>query len=249
MQQRVEILKALYRQAELLILDEPTAVLTPGEVEELFKTIKSLTAHGLSVIFITHKLEEVMAVCDRVTVLRDGRKVATVKVADTDTRALARMMVGREVFLTVEKPELPPGEVVLAVENVSAKDDRELAAVNNISFTVAATRCGHCRGRRQWPDGLAELITGLRRPRLGGSPCWARISPAPRRSKSSKRRWPTSRPIATKWGVPGPAHHRKLDRQGFWKWPFLQGRFLQAQGSRPLCRANNCQYSDSHTRP
>ena len=141
MQQRVEILKALYRQAELLILDEPTAVLTPGEVEDFFKTIKSLTAHGLSVIFITHKLEEVMAVCDRVTVLRDGRKEATVNVADTNTRALARMMVGREVFLTVEKPELPPGAVVLAVENVSAKDDRELAAVNNISFTVRRNEC------------------------------------------------------------------------------------------------------------
>jgi simple sugar transport system ATP-binding protein len=151
-----------------LILDEPTAVLTPGEVDDLFKTLKSLTAHGMSVIFITHKLEEVMAVCDRVTVLRDGRKVATVNVADTNTRELARLMVGREVFLTMDKPELPPGEVVLAVEDISAQDDRELPAVNHISFTVRRNEILGIAG----VDGngqteLADVIAGLRRAEAG----------------------------------------------------------------------------------
>ncbi len=168
MQQRVEILKALYRDAELLILDEPTAVLTPGEVEEFFKAIKSLTEHGLSVIFITHKLEEVMAVCDRVTVLRDGRKVATVDVADTTTRELARMMVGREVFLSLDKPQITPGDVVLAVENVSARDDRDLLAVDNVSFTVRRNEILGIAG----VDGngqteLADVITGLRKAETG----------------------------------------------------------------------------------
>lgn len=135
-QQRVEILKALYRKAELLILDEPTAVLTPQEVEELFTVLKALTEHGLSIIFITHKLEEVMNVCDRVTVLRDGRVVDTVDVVETNPQMLARMMVGREVFLKVDKPDILPGEVVLSVENVSAIDDRGLPALKNVSLEI-----------------------------------------------------------------------------------------------------------------
>jgi simple sugar transport system ATP-binding protein len=135
-QQRVEILKALYRKAELLILDEPTAVLTPGEVDELFAVLKNLTKEGLSIIFITHKLEEVMAICDRVTVLRDGQVVSTVNKSETNTKELARMMVGREVFLNIEKPEIKPGEVVLKVENLSARDKRDLPAVKNVSFEI-----------------------------------------------------------------------------------------------------------------
>ncbi|MEI8133309.1 MAG: ATP-binding cassette domain-containing protein, partial [Leptolinea sp.] len=111
-QQRVEILKALYRKAELLILDEPTAVLTPGEVDELFVTLKTLTIEGLSIIFITHKLEEVMDVCDRVTVLRNGCVVQTVNKTETNTRDLARLMVGRDVFLKIDKPLIKPGDVV-----------------------------------------------------------------------------------------------------------------------------------------
>lgn len=135
-QQRVEILKALYRKAELLILDEPTAVLTPQEVDELFTVLKALTEHGLSIIFITHKLEEVMRACDRVTVLRDGRVVDTVNAAETNPQALAKMMVGREVFLKVNKPDLPPGEVVLSVENLSAFDSRGLPALKSVSFEI-----------------------------------------------------------------------------------------------------------------
>ena len=162
-QQRVEILKALYREAELLILDEPTAVLTPGEVEDLFKILKALVDDGLSIIFITHKLEEVMAACDRVTVLRDGEVVNTVDIADTDQTDLAKMMVGREVFLKMDKPDLEPGEVVLSVESLSAKDDRDLPAVENVSFEVRRNEILGIAG----VDGngqteLAQVITGLR---------------------------------------------------------------------------------------
>lgn len=167
-QQRVEILKALYRKAELLILDEPTAVLTPQEVEELFVVLKNLTKMGLSIIFITHKLEEVMAVCDRVTVLRLGKVIDTVKTSDTSTRELAKMMVGREVFMTVEKPDLTPGEVVLRLDSVSALDNRDLNAVKNISLEVRRNEILGIAG----VDGngqteLAEVVTGLRKA-IGG---------------------------------------------------------------------------------
>ena len=163
-QQRVEILKSLYRQAELLILDEPTAVLTPGEVEDLFNILKKLTEDGLSIIFITHKLEEVMAVCDRVTVLRDGRLVDTVNIGETSAPELAKMMVGREVFLKMDKPEIEPGDVLLKLENVNAFDDRELEAVKNVSFEVHANEILGVAG----VDGngqteLASVIVGMRK--------------------------------------------------------------------------------------
>ncbi len=163
-QQRVEILKALYRNAKLLILDEPTAVLTPGEVDELFLVLKNLTKEGLSIIFITHKLEEVMAICDRVTVLRDGRVVSTVNKSGTNSRDLACMMVGREVFLNIEKPEIKPGEVVLKVENISARDRRDLPAVKNVSFEIRRNEIFGIAG----VDGngqteLADVIAGIRK--------------------------------------------------------------------------------------
>jgi ABC-type uncharacterized transport system ATPase subunit len=162
-QQRVEILKALYRNAELLILDEPTAVLTPGEVEELFNVLKNLTSQGLSIIFITHKLDEVMAICDRVTVLRDGIVVDTVNKADTNVKELARMMVGREVFLDIEKPDLIPGGMVLCLKNISALDSRDLPALKNVSFEIRSNEILGIAG----VDGngqteLADVIAGLR---------------------------------------------------------------------------------------
>lgn len=167
-QQRVEILKALYRQAELLILDEPTAVLTPGEVEELFQVLKTLTTFGLSIIFISHKLEEVMTICDRITVLRDGQVVQTVQKSETNARELAKMMVGREVFLKFEKAKANLGEVVLAVEHLSALDTRNLPAVKNVSFEV---RRGEILGIAG-VDGngqpeLAEVIAGMRQANAG----------------------------------------------------------------------------------
>jgi general nucleoside transport system ATP-binding protein len=167
-QQRVEILKALYREAELLILDEPTAVLTPGEVDELFKVLKTLTEFGLSIIFISHKLDEVMAICDRITVLRDGHVVDTVDKANTTSSQLARMMVGREVFLKFNKPDINPGETVLNVENISALDNRGLPAVKNVSFKI---RRGEILGVAG-VDGngqteLAEVLAGMRKSKTG----------------------------------------------------------------------------------
>ncbi len=111
-------------------------MLTPDEVDQLFQAIKTLTQHGLSVILITHKLEEVMAVCDRVTVLRDGRKICTVPVAQTSAPELARMMVGREVLLTVNKPAIPLGDVMLSIENLSALNSRGLPALRDVSLQV-----------------------------------------------------------------------------------------------------------------
>src|SRR5438874_1331311 len=124
-QQRVEILKALYREARILILDEPTAVLTPQEAEVLFGTMRGMAAEGRTVIFISHKLHEVKAVADRVTVLRGGRSVATVSAEDATPRSLASLMVGREVSAEhTPRPAHPPGEVVLRVDNLWAEGDR-----------------------------------------------------------------------------------------------------------------------------
>ncbi|MCS7247409.1 MAG: ABC transporter ATP-binding protein [Anaerolineales bacterium] len=135
-QQRVEILKALYHGADLLILDEPTAVLTPQESEHLLKFLRQLADRGLTIIFITHKLEEVMEVSDRVTVLRDGRVVGTVNTSETNPRELARMMVGREVLMELKKSQTQPGKVIFAVRDLRVRDARGLEAVKGVSFEV-----------------------------------------------------------------------------------------------------------------
>ena len=121
----MEIIKALYRHADILILDEPTAVLTPQEIEELFRAMRSLTAEGKSIIFITHKLKEVFAIADHITVLRDGALVGTTTPAEATEASLAAMMVGREVILRISKDEAQPGKPVLEVRNLQAIDDRE----------------------------------------------------------------------------------------------------------------------------
>jgi len=136
MQQRVEILKVLQRKAKILILDEPTAVLTPQEVNELITVIRGLSKQGFTIIFITHKLIEVMSVADRVSVMRGGRMMGTKKVSETSIPELARMMVGREVLLRVKKKELQRGEVVLDVKNISVSDVNGLAAISHVSFQV-----------------------------------------------------------------------------------------------------------------
>src|SRR5688500_18238733 len=125
-QQRVEILKALYRGAEILILDEPTAVLTPQEAKELFDIVRSLQAEGKSIIFISHKLNEVLEIADRITVLRRGKTVETVPKAGATEESLAKLMVGREVLLRVEKKPATPGEPLLTVEDVHVFDERGL---------------------------------------------------------------------------------------------------------------------------
>jgi general nucleoside transport system ATP-binding protein len=167
-QQRVEILKALYRGAEILILDEPTAVLTPQEAEELFEILNKLKAEGMSVIFITHKLNEVLEIADRITVLRRGKTVDTVPREGATQEGLARLMVGREVLLRVDKSEAAPTEPLLAVEDLHALDDRGLEAVRGVSFDVRGGEIVALAG----VDGngqseLIDAITGLRRPSGG----------------------------------------------------------------------------------
>ena len=168
MQQRVEILKALYRGAEILILDEPTAVLTPQEAEELFAIVRSLQAEGKSIIFISHKLNEVLQIADRITTLRFGKQVGTVPRAGATQESLARMMVGREVVLRVEKPPAQPGEVLLSAENLVVVDDRGLEACRGVSLEVRAGEIVGIAGVDG--NGQSELIdalTGLRQPASG----------------------------------------------------------------------------------
>jgi len=167
-QQRVEILKMLYRGAKILILDEPTAVLTPQEVEKLFATLRQMVEEEKTVIFISHKLDEVMEISDRITVLRGGRVVATVRREETSLRELAKMMVGREVLFRGSKEEVKAGEVVLDVRDLCANDDKGLPALKHVSFTVRegeilgiAGVAGN--GQRE----LAEVITGLRKATAG----------------------------------------------------------------------------------
>jgi ABC-type uncharacterized transport system ATPase subunit len=167
-QQRVEILKALYRGAEILILDEPTAVLTPGEIEDLFTVLREMVQQGKTIIFISHKLPEVMTISDRITVLRDGRVVGTVKTEETNEAALAKMMVGREVFLKFDKPPFNPEETILAVDGIHVMGDKGVPAARNVSFGV---RSGEILGIAG-VDGngqseLAEAIMGLRHVQSG----------------------------------------------------------------------------------
>jgi simple sugar transport system ATP-binding protein len=162
-QQRVEIIKALYRGADILILDEPTAVLTPQEAEDLFRILRSLTAQGKSIIFITHKLKEVLAVADRITVLRDGHVVGTITPKEATEAKLAAMMVGREVILTVDKGPPNPGDVVLKVTDLQVIDDRMYTTVDGLSLEV---RSGEILGvagvQGNGQTELVEAITGLR---------------------------------------------------------------------------------------
>jgi len=162
-QQRVEILKALYRGAEILILDEPTAVLTPQEAGELFEIIKSLQADGTSIIFISHKLNEVLEIADRITVLRRGKGIDSVPREGATEEGLARMMVGREVLLRVEKKPADPGDTLLEVRDLHVNDERGLPAVRDVSFAVRAGEIVGIAGvEGNGQSELIEAITGLR---------------------------------------------------------------------------------------
>jgi general nucleoside transport system ATP-binding protein len=167
-QQRVEILKALYRRADILILDEPTAVLTPQEAIELFGILSTLRREGMAIIFISHKLNEVLDIADRVTVLRRGKMIDTVPTEGATREGLARLMVGREVLLRVEKTPSSPAEPLLTVEGLSVLDDRELEAVRDVSFEVRAGEIVGIAG----VDGngqteLIDAVTGLRKAQAG----------------------------------------------------------------------------------
>ncbi|HEY2074338.1 MAG TPA: ABC transporter ATP-binding protein, partial [Gaiellaceae bacterium] len=167
-EQRVEILKALYRGADILILDEPTAVLTPQEAKELFAIIRSLQADGKSIIFISHKLNEVLEIADRITVLRRGKVIETVPREGATEASLARAMVGREVLLRVEKAPATPGDVLLEVADLHVNDERGIPKVRGASFQVRAGEIVGIAG----VDGngqteLIDAITGLRKAESG----------------------------------------------------------------------------------
>ena len=162
-QQRVEIIKTLYRRADILILDEPTAVLTPQEIEGLFEIIHSLVQEGKSVIFISHKLKEVLAIADRIVVLRDGRVVGETTPAETDQLQLAAMMVGREVILKVDKTPAEPQGIVLDVKDLHALDERRHPALNGVSLQVRAGEILGVAGvQGNGQTELVEVLTGLR---------------------------------------------------------------------------------------
>ncbi|HEX7472167.1 MAG TPA: ABC transporter ATP-binding protein [Candidatus Limnocylindrales bacterium] len=167
-QQRVEILKALYRQARILVLDEPTAVLTPQETAEIFAVLRRLAAEGHSIIFISHKLYEVLEIADRITVLRRGKVVGTRLPAETDEDDLAELMVGREVQLTVDRGESHPAGPVLEVRGLRVNDDRGREAVRNVDLDVRAGEILGIAGvAGNGQDELVEALTGLRKPTAG----------------------------------------------------------------------------------
>jgi simple sugar transport system ATP-binding protein len=167
-QQRVEILKALYRNAKILVLDEPTAVLTPQETEEIFAVLRRLAGEGHSIVFISHKLYEVLEIADRITVIRRGRVVGERKPGETDEDDLAELMVGREVQLVVDRGESHPGAPVLRVAGLTASDDRGHQMVNGVDFDVRAGEIFGIAGvAGNGQDELVESIIGLRKPTAG----------------------------------------------------------------------------------
>jgi len=185
LQQRVEIIKMLYREADILILDEPTSVLTPHEVDELFETLEEFVNAGKTIILITHKLRETMALCDRICVLRDGELVGLVNRDDTSPPELAQMMVGRPVVFTTEKEPKEPGEVILSVKNLTVLDNRNLEKVKGINFEVRAGEIFGIAGvQGNGQTELVEALAGLRRP-TDGQVC---IDPVPsyKESRSQK---------------------------------------------------------------
>ena len=167
-QQRVEILKALYRDARILVLDEPTAVLTAQEVRELTTVLNRLKADGTAIVFISHKLREVLQVADRITVLRRGKKVDTVPREGATEQSLARLLVGRDVVLSIDKATSKPGAPLLEVKDLHVSDDRELEQVKGLSLSVRAGEIVALAG----VDGngqheLVDAITGIREPTSG----------------------------------------------------------------------------------
>jgi general nucleoside transport system ATP-binding protein len=167
-QQRVEILKSLYRGAKVLILDEPTAVLTPQEAGELFNIVRNLQAEGTSIIFISHKLNEVLEIADRITVLRRGKKIDTIPREGATEQGLAEMMVGRAVLLRVNKERANPGDVLLDVKDLSVEDDRGLPVVRDVSFNVRAGEIVGIAGvEGNGQSELIEAITGLQSHKAG----------------------------------------------------------------------------------
>jgi general nucleoside transport system ATP-binding protein len=167
-QQKVEILKALYREVDILIMDEPTAVLAPAETEELFNTLKSFAAEGRSVVFISHKLNEVMDISDRIVVLRAGQVVAQRNTKETSIRELANLMVGRELLEDISKKQLEPGHPVLEIQNLDALNDQNLPVLKNLNLVVRQNEILGMAGiSGNGQRELAEILFGLRGPTRG----------------------------------------------------------------------------------
>ena len=167
-QQRVEILKALYRDVEILIMDEPTAVLAPSEISDLFRTLKSLAQEGKSIVFISHKLKEVMAIAERIVVLRGGEVVAERKTGDTNLRELANLMVGRDVIERITRKKIPPGEPVLELRNLTVRNDKGLEAVKDVTLLVQKNEILGIAGvSGNGQRELADVLFGIREPEKG----------------------------------------------------------------------------------
>ena len=162
-QQRIEIIKALLNGADLLILDEPTSVLTPQEAKELFSILNDMKNQGHMVIFISHKLDEIMELCDRVMVLRKGEIIGSAETRKTDKKSLAKMMIGREVIFNIKKGKIPKGKTTLKVENINVFDDKGIPALQNISFSIRENEILGIAGvAGNGQKELAEAITGIR---------------------------------------------------------------------------------------
>jgi len=202
MAQRVEILKTMYRGARVLILDEPTAVLTPQEIRGLFKIMRTLTEQGVPVIFISHKLKELMEICDRVTVIRRGKMIGSIAIEEASPEVLASMMVGRDVVLEVDKGPGQPKEVVLDVKDVQATDASGVSVLNGVSFQVRAGEIVGIAGvAGNGQSELIEVITGLHKAKAGA----VHLNGTHITNHSAKEI--ISRGIAT---IPEDRHHRGL---------------------------------------
>ncbi|NLK28287.1 MAG: ABC transporter ATP-binding protein [Clostridiales bacterium] len=235
MQQRVEILKMLYRENEILIFDEPTAVLTPQEIDELMEIMRGFAKEGKSILFITHKLNEIMSVADRCTVLRKGKCIGTVEIKDTTKEELSRMMVGRDISFSVDKKESSPGEVVLSLKNVSvASKTSKKNAVNDISFDVRAGEIVCLAGIDG--NGQTELVsalTGLEKLNKGQiTLCGTDISKASirKRSKIGMSHIPEDR---HKFGlVLDYSLEENMVLQRYWQPQFQKNGFIKKQEVR-----------------
>ena len=200
-QQRVEILKLLYRDARLLILDEPTAVLTPMEKDQLFAVLRKLREDGRSVVIVTHKLNEIMEIADRVTVMRDGQVVATRAISATSGQELTRLMVGRDVNLRADKSNRKSGGAVLQIEDLArARRNRARKSSRREPRSSRRRNSRHCRRRRQRPirtgRGHHASARNQKRPRASE---WRRYHQAERRAASRRWAFPTFRPTAAMW--------------------------------------------------
>ncbi len=245
MQQRVEILKMLYRENEILIFDEPTAVLTPQEIDELMQIMRDFTKEGKSILFITHKLNEIMAVADRCTVLRKGKCMGTVEIKNTTKEELSRMMVGRNVNFQVEKQDTTPGDVVLNVENVTVPSKlHKNNAVKNVSFKVRAGEIVCLAGIEG--NGQTEFVaalTGLEKMSAGKIDlCGHDITTAPIRQRSilGMSHIPEDR---HKYGlVLGYSLEENLVLQRYWQPEFQNHGFLKKQEIRKYAQKLIKQY-------